>query len=107
MLTHHKAYSAAIIPLIALSALFVSVSFITISPVTAQLRDARRRALKRLALECKSFEKMDQAHRIKFAAERLSFVTSSRSAYSTNLQIILQIMRIAPIALTVSRLFVH
>lgn len=107
MFTHGRAYYSALIPLLLLSVLFISISYLTISPVLSQVQKARRAAFKRLVGESSDFERMDTSKRIIFGVERLSYAMSSRSPYSLNMQIALQVMRLVPIAMTLSKLFAH
>ena len=107
MLTHHRAYYSALIPLLILSALFIAISYITISPVVSQVQKARKAAFKRLAFESTSFEQMDTSKKITFVVERLSYGMSGRSPYSLSMQAALQFMRLVPIAMTASKLFAH
>jgi hypothetical protein len=107
MFTHRQAYYSALIPLLILSFIFISISYLTIGPVLVQVQEARKAAFKRLAVESTAFERMDGDKKIVFAVQRLSFAMSNRSPYSLTTQIALQIMRLVPIAMTASRLFVH
>jgi hypothetical protein len=107
MFTHGQAYYSALIPLLILSAIFISISYLTISPVLSQVQEARKAAFKRLAAESTAFERMEAGKKITFAVERLSYAMSNRSPYSFNMQIVLQVMRIVPLAMTASKLLVH
>jgi hypothetical protein len=101
METHQRTYPSLIIPLVALTAVFLSASFVTIKPILSQAKEVQRDLYKRLASESPCFGRMGEYSDLLFGIDRLCFSLSNKSPYSAAASASLLVMRVIPIATTV------
>jgi hypothetical protein len=102
VVTHETAYASLVVPLFALSILFIVVSYVTIKPILVEARTIKRATYKRLVAT--SFQPYAGVpNQAAFALERLCFGFASASPYSRGTKTLLFAMRAVPPVLTATK----
>jgi len=104
LITHDNWYTSILIPVVAVTLLFLAMSFLVIQPSYSLLRDAKTRAYEELVRWSTEVRDRKNADISEFAIERLCFTTAYASPYTKGAKIVLVAMRLLPICAIVFKL---
>jgi hypothetical protein len=90
-------YGSILIPLVALTIIFIAVSYIVLMPAHTLLKAAKEKTFTALARRSSAGTPRDTSGISEFAVERLCFATATASPYSEKAKLVLAIMRAIPI----------
>jgi hypothetical protein len=106
LITHERAYASIVVPLIALTIIFIAISIITIYPILSQAKEAETKSYLRLRKLSAKLPQLDFSGELAFGIERVCFAMSNGSPYSRTAKTILTAFRIIPVTITAIKLIV-